>query len=209
MVVNPLAIGVETVGGVFEKLVPRNYIIPLVKRKTFSTVRDNQEKVVIKVFGGERSLTKYNKFVTEVVLTGIPPAPKGVPLIEVIFEINADEEWTIETRLMDSREMELKEKGRVLAPAQKPMAQVKVIARGNYWPLEMIDEMIMDAEDNWDEDEFVRMNPPTEPRKGGEDEFGIVRVQEQIHCPHKPNVGTWGYLFSLWKKVMTVKNGYV
>jgi heat shock protein 5 len=96
MAINPVSLGVETVGGVFEKIVPRNYVIPLRKTKIFSTVRDNQEEVVIDVFGGERALASDNKFVKSLRLTGIPPAPKGIPRIEVIFEIT-EEAWTIES----------------------------------------------------------------------------------------------------------------
>jgi len=175
--VTPLGLGVETVGGVFEKIVPRNYVIPLRKTKIFSTIRDNQEKVVIQVFGGERALTKNNKFVAEVELRGIPPAPKGVPRIEVAFEIT-EEVWTIKAILVNEGEMKIAAEEKVLSPMQNLWAESKVIGYEYSWAWEMIDKMIMDSEKHWDEDELVRKDPSREPREGGEDRNGIIRIQE-------------------------------
>ena len=90
MDITALTLGIETTGGVMAPMVPRNSVIPTRKIKMFSTAVDNQPKVLVKVFQGERSLTKDNHLMGEFELTGIPPAPRGVPQIEVTFEIDAN-----------------------------------------------------------------------------------------------------------------------
>merc|ERR1712213_161199 len=83
---NPLSLGIETVGGVMSKVIPRNMAIPTKKSQVFSTAADNQETVTIKVYEGERPMTRDNHLLGTFDLTGIPPAPRGTPQIEVTFQ---------------------------------------------------------------------------------------------------------------------------
>jgi len=88
--VTPLSLGIETLGGVFSKLIPRNTTIPTKKSQVYSTAADNQTQVTITVFQGEREIARDNKLLGNFDLVGIPPSPRGIPQVEVTFDIDAN-----------------------------------------------------------------------------------------------------------------------
>ena len=88
--VTPLTLGIETEGGIFTRMIDRNTTIPTKKSQTFSTAADNQNAVTIRVFQGERQMANDNKLLGQFDLVGIPPAPRGIPQVEVTFDIDAN-----------------------------------------------------------------------------------------------------------------------
>merc|ERR1712118_395826 len=88
--VTPLNLGLETAGGVMTTLIPRNSTVPTKKEQVFSTFENNQPGVLIQVYQGQRSRTRDNNLLGKFELTGIPPAPRGVPQINVIYDIDAN-----------------------------------------------------------------------------------------------------------------------
>jgi molecular chaperone DnaK len=96
--VTPLSLGIETLGGVFTRLIERNTTIPTKKSQVFSTADDNQQAVTIKVYQGEREMAADNKLLGNFDLTGLPPAPRGVPQIEVTFDIDANGIVSVQAR---------------------------------------------------------------------------------------------------------------
>ncbi len=88
--VTPLSLGIETLGGLFTRLIDRNTTIPTEKSQVFSTAEDNQAAVTIRVFQGEREMAADNKLLGQFDLVGLPPSPKGIPQIEVTFDIDAN-----------------------------------------------------------------------------------------------------------------------
>ncbi|MEP4804978.1 MAG: molecular chaperone DnaK, partial [Hyphomicrobiales bacterium] len=133
--VTPLSLGIETLGGVFDRLIERNTTIPTKKQKVYSTAEDNQNAVTIRVFQGEREMAADNKVLGQFDLAGIPPAPRGMPQIEVTFDIDANGIVNVSA----------KDKG-----TGKEM-QIQIQASGGLSDDE-IDSMVQDAEANADAD---------------------------------------------------------
>ncbi|MDT5335237.1 MAG: molecular chaperone DnaK, partial [Mycobacterium sp.] len=133
--VTPLSLGIETKGEVMTKLIERNSTIPMSKSETFTTADDNQPSVQIKVYQGEREMTAHNKLLTAFELTGIPPAPRGVPQIEVTFDLDVN----------GIVHVTAKDKGTGKENSIK-------IQEGSGLSKDEIDQMIKDAEAHADED---------------------------------------------------------
>ena len=137
--VTPLSLGIETLGGVFTRLIDRNTTIPTNKSQTFSTAEDNQNAVTIRVAQGEREMAQDNKMLGQFDLVGIPPAPRGVPQIEVTFDIDANGIVNVSA----------KDKG------TGKEQQISIKASGGLSD-EEIEQMVKDAEANADADKERR-----------------------------------------------------
>lgn len=137
--VTPLSLGIETLGGVFTRMIDRNTTIPTKKSQTYSTADDNQQAVTIRVFQGEREMAADNKLLGQFDLLGIPPAPRGVPQIEVTFDIDANGIVNVSA----------KDKG------TGKEQQIKIQASGGLSDAD-IDKMVRDAESFAEEDKKRR-----------------------------------------------------
>ncbi|HEY0621946.1 molecular chaperone DnaK [Sphingomonas sp.] len=137
--VTPLSLGIETLGGVFTRMIDRNTTIPTKKSQTYSTADDNQQAVTIRVFQGEREMAADNKMLGQFDLVGIPPAPRGVPQIEVTFDIDANGIVNVSA----------KDKG------TGKEQQIRIQASGGLSDAD-IDQMVRDAEQFAEEDKKRR-----------------------------------------------------
>ncbi len=137
--VTPLSLGIETLGGVFTRLIPRNTTIPTKKTEIFSTAQDNQPAVTIRVFQGEREIAAQNKLLGEFDLKDIPPAPRGLPKIEVSFDIDANGILNVSAKDLGTNKQ-----------------NTIVIKAGSGLTDEEIDRMVTDAEKHKEEDEKRR-----------------------------------------------------
>ncbi|CAN0030793.1 unnamed protein product [Scytosiphon promiscuus] len=135
-----LSQGIETVGGMMTKIIERNSVIPTKKTKVFSTYQDNQSTVLVKVFEGERAMTKDNHVLGKFDLTGLPPAPRGVPQIEVTFEVDANGILQVSAKDTGSGRSE------------------RIVVTGDTGRLsqEEIERMVQDAEDYSEDDKVVK-----------------------------------------------------
>ncbi|KAG2495521.1 hypothetical protein HYH03_006464 [Edaphochlamys debaryana] len=138
--VAPLTIGIETAGGLFAKIIPRNTLLPTRKARVFSTEEDNQETVIIKVYEGERSLARDNHWLGQIELRGIPPAPRGVPQIEVMFDVHYDGNFTLSGKDLDTGREE----------------KIEISQTESRWTWEDVDRIVREADALTERDQAVR-----------------------------------------------------
>jgi len=165
--VTPLSLGIETLGGVFTRIIDRNTTIPTKKSQVFSTAEDNQTAVTIRVFQGEREMAGDNKLLGQFDLVGIPPAPRGVPQVEVTFDIDANGIVNVSAR----------------DKATGKEQQIRIQASGGLNETD-IDRMVKEAEAHADEDKKRRAL--VEARNHGE---ALVHATEKALAEHGPKVG--------------------
>jgi molecular chaperone DnaK len=165
--VTPLSLGIETLGGVFTRIIDRNTTIPTKKSQVFSTAEDNQNAVTIRVFQGEREMASDNKMLGQFDLVGIPPAPRGVPQVEVTFDIDAN--GIVNVNAKDK--------------ATNKEQQIRIQASGGLSEAD-IEKMVKDAEAHAEEDKARKA--AVEAKNHGE---ALVHATEKALSEHGSKVG--------------------
>jgi molecular chaperone DnaK len=165
--VTPLSLGIETLGGVFTRIIDRNTTIPTKKSQVFSTAEDNQNAVTIRVFQGEREMAADNKILGQFDLVGIPPAPRGVPQIEVAFDIDAN--GIVNVNAKDK--------------ATGKEQQIRIQASGGLSEAD-IEKMVKDAESHAEEDK--KRKAAVEAKNHAE---ALVHSTEKALSEHGSKVG--------------------
>jgi molecular chaperone DnaK len=165
--VTPLSLGIETLGGVFTRIIDRNTTIPTKKSQVFSTAEDNQNAVTIRVFQGEREMAADNKMLGQFDLVGIPPAPRGVPQIEVTFDIDAN--GIVNVQAKDK--------------ATGKEQQIRIQASGGLSEAD-IEKMVKDAESHAEEDK--KRKAAVEAKNHAE---ALVHSTEKALSEHGSKIG--------------------